>query len=287
MEDLSRAAPEARPDRLPDCLDICGLRPLDPETVLARVTAIVHAQSVEEAWNACVAAMHALGFAHVIYGYSPDSRGTALGSPDDFLVLSTLNRRDMNEVVARGHYQHSVTFNWALFNTGVISWSVDPADVLPAGTFQPSDEALAHFARIGLEAGCSVGFRHIRTRGVGAMALTARDGVTQHQVDSILPRLSDTIFLLATVTHRALISLPWQRPSGSLTERQREVLEWVGEGKTTADIACIMGLTPATVEKHLRLARQCLGVETTAHALIKAAFLNQVYVQGVGRGPGD
>ncbi|CRL11354.1 hypothetical protein NIT7321_02209 [Phaeobacter italicus] len=38
-----------------------------------------------------------------------------------------------------------------------------------------------------------------------------------------------------------------------------------------------MGLTTATVEKHLRLAREALSVETTAHAVLKAALHNQMY----------
>ena len=63
-----------------------------------------------------------------------------------------------------------------------------------------------------------------------------------------------------------------------LTGRQREALEWVGEGKTTQDIATIMGLTQATVEKHLRLAREALGVETTAQAVLKASYQNQIFV---------
>ena len=40
----------------------------------------------------------------------------------------------------------------------------------------------------------------------------------------------------------------------------------------------LMGLTSATVEKHLRLAREALGVETTAQAVLKAAFANQMFV---------
>jgi LuxR family transcriptional regulator len=55
-------------------------------------------------------------------------------------------------------------------------------------------------------------------------------------------------------------------------------LEWVGDGKTTQDIAVLMGLTSATVEKHLRLARESLAVETTAQAVLKASFQNQMFV---------
>ena len=39
-----------------------------------------------------------------------------------------------------------------------------------------------------------------------------------------------------------------------------------------------MGLTSATVEKHLRLAREALAVETTAQAVLKAALHNQMFV---------
>jgi LuxR family transcriptional regulator len=79
------------------------------------------------------------------------------------------------------------------------------------------------------------------------------------------------------VVHLKLLTLPYSgtRP---LTRRQRQVLEWVGDGKTTQDIAVLIGLTAATVEKHLRLAREALDVDTTAQAVLKAAFQNQMFV---------
>ena len=55
------------------------------------------------------------------------------------------------------------------------------------------------------------------------------------------------------------------------------MLEWVGDGKTAQDISTIMGVSPATIEKHLRLAREALDVETTAQAVLKASFQNQLY----------
>ena len=78
------------------------------------------------------------------------------------------------------------------------------------------------------------------------------------------------------VFHLKLLTLPY---SGArhLTQRQREVLQWVGDGKTAQDIGLLMGLTAATVEKHLRLAREALDVETTAQAVLKAAFYNQMF----------
>lgn len=248
--------------------------------VLRHMAAILRAETIEQAWTATVGGFRALGLAEVIYGYSPDARGAILGSVEDFLILATLPRDRIGEMVARGFHTASVTFNWALRNVGVVGWSipVEAAGLPPDFVQRP--EAQAFFAANGILAGVSVGFASMRRRGTGAMALVAPRGVTQAQVDDWLPAVSEVIFVLASVAHRALASLPWTRTSGDLTARQREVLEWVAEGKTTADIALIMGLRPATVEKHLRLARQCLGVETTAHALVKATFLNQVFVRG-------
>ena len=62
-----------------------------------------------------------------------------------------------------------------------------------------------------------------------------------------------------------------------LTKRQHEVLQWVSDGKTTQDIAIIMDVSKATVEKHLRLAREVLGVETTAQAVLRMAYQNQIF----------
>jgi DNA-binding CsgD family transcriptional regulator len=82
--------------------------------------------------------------------------------------------------------------------------------------------------------------------------------------------------VMNNVFHLKLLTLPYSG-SRQLTQRQREVLQWVGDGKTAQDIGLLMGLTAATVEKHLRLAREALDVETTAQAVLKAAFYNQMF----------
>jgi DNA-binding CsgD family transcriptional regulator len=57
----------------------------------------------------------------------------------------------------------------------------------------------------------------------------------------------------------------------ALRPRQTEVLGWVAAGKTTAEIATILGLTRGAVEKHLRLCREALEAGTTAEAIARAA----------------
>jgi DNA-binding CsgD family transcriptional regulator len=60
-----------------------------------------------------------------------------------------------------------------------------------------------------------------------------------------------------------------------LTPREREVLDWVGAGKTNRDIAAILGASPRTVEKHLERIYEKLGVETRTAAAMRAVKLFQ------------
>jgi DNA-binding CsgD family transcriptional regulator len=59
---------------------------------------------------------------------------------------------------------------------------------------------------------------------------------------------------------------PGALESFGLTRREAEVLAWVAEGKTNAEIGRIFGTSPRTVAKHLEHVYQKLGVETRTAA---------------------
>jgi LuxR family transcriptional regulator len=250
----------------------------DLASYASHLSATLHATDQETVWALTSTFFRDLGFAHAMYGYSPDSWGPKLGAPEDYLVLSTFSAEVSAEMVTEGHFLQSLTFHWALQNVGVASWSKSMADCGVGPDFVVNPVSLEFFARHGFVSGCSIGFPNERTRGNAVMALIAPPTAEQSEVDDWLESHHEIIFVAATVAHSRLSTLPYCAPRRSLTARQREVLEWVAEGKTSADIATIMGISPPTVDKHLRLARETLGVDTTAHALIKAAFLNQVFV---------
>jgi len=254
--------------------------------VVGLLADILHASDQERIWSLVCNFYADLGFKHVLYGYSPDSHGAVLGSPENYLVLSTLPQPVIRQIVSEGYFRMSGTFHWALSNVGIASWSMTPQEAGMPADFSVSPEAEAFFVCHGLLTGCAIGFPQERTRGRAVMALIAPPTTSQDEVDILLETARDVVFTVAATAHRCLSSLPYHPPGRRLTQRQREVLEWVAEGKTSADIAQIMGITPPTVEKHLRLARETLGVETTPHALIKASFLNQVFVATPAEGGG-
>ena len=170
---------------------------------------------------------------------------------------------------------------WALQNTGAMSWSMMHRN---RETLSEAQIRVISFSQQhSITAGYTISFDDAITRNRSAIALVAPVGVDQNKVDAGWKDNGHVIKVICDVAHLKIGSLPWPKKKKSLTARQREALEWVSDGKTTADIAVLMGLTVATVEKHLRNARDTLNAGTTAQAVMKATSQNQIFV--VDRSP--
>ena len=63
---------------------------------------------------------------------------------------------------------------------------------------------------------------------------------------------------------------PGSEPALHLTEREKEVLTWVGGGKTSSEIAIILGLSERTVNFHCDQAMKRLDVINRTQAVAKA-----------------
>jgi DNA-binding response OmpR family regulator len=63
-----------------------------------------------------------------------------------------------------------------------------------------------------------------------------------------------------------------QTKQADLSDRETEILTWVARGKTSAQIAEMLGLAKRTIDFHLDNVRNKLGAATRADAVIKAAF---------------
>ncbi|MEP1768268.1 MAG: LuxR family transcriptional regulator [Sulfitobacter sp.] len=239
---------------------------------------VADSQSIQSLWEAHVEKMAEFGFDRLLYGFTRYRTSTSLGDPSDFILLTNHSRDYIDVFLDEGHYFHAPMVHWALENEGAKSWKL-LADMEKTKTLSPEEHRVLRFNRdMGVTAGYSISFKSISARHKGAIALTAAVGMEQADVDAVWDAHGADITLMNNIVHLKILTLPYTAPNRSLTPRQREALEWVGDGKTTQDIAMLMGLTSATVEKHLRLARESLAVETTAQAVMKAAFANQMFV---------
>jgi DNA-binding NarL/FixJ family response regulator len=67
----------------------------------------------------------------------------------------------------------------------------------------------------------------------------------------------------------------YNRRNRELTSREREVLNWLARGKSNAEIGTILGISSATVGKHLEHIYPKLGVENRTAAASFASELNE------------
>lgn len=239
--------------------------------------AIAEAATIEKVWELTVSALGSHGFERVNYGFTRYRVGIGIGDPDDAMFLSTHSLERVKAFHTSGLYLRTPEFRWVRENVGACSWRYlkeqRETGSLPDSEVDAMDEIGAQRAR----AGYTVSFAETLPRSKGAMGLAAKTGVSQDEVDAYWAHHEDEILALCNMAHLKLSQMPMPVGRARLTARQTEILEWIADGKTVQDISLIMGLSVSALEKHLRRAREVLSVETTAHAVAKASFFNQLF----------
>ncbi len=239
-----------------------------------------YVKTLEELWAAHTEQMAKYGFDRLLYGHTQYRTQTSLGDPEDFVILTNHCKEYMDGFLRDGLYFHAPMLKWALDHEGAASWSMI-REMMSSGTMTNEERKVYEFNRSkGITVGYTISFTSVSMRSKGAISLAALNR-SQDEMDEMWAKHGDDILLMNNIAHLKILTLPYNPPNRALTKRQREALEWVGDGKTTQDIALLMGLTSATVEKHLRLAREALSVETTAQAVLKASLQNQMFVMEV------
>lgn len=89
-----------------------------------------------------------------------------------------------------------------------------------------------------------------------------------------VPGLRRAARLLAYHVCQAVEALP-PVPAGVrvLTVRESDVLSWIAAGKTTRDVAAILGISEHTVGEHLKNIRRKLGTSNNTHSTVRALQL--------------
>ncbi|WP_371171082.1 helix-turn-helix transcriptional regulator [Aliiroseovarius sp. 2305UL8-7] len=246
------------------------------DRLLDYVDQICQCRSVSTLWDIHCQAMSEFGFDRLVYGFTHFMTENSLGPREDSLILYShaseyIRRLYLDEEI----YRHSPMIRWAFGNVGSCSWSwiKDNMDSID----EQGQKVLQINREMDIVAGYTISFAETSKRSKGLIALTAERGLSQPDVDGIWAEHGKRIEAMNHVAHLKILSLPQQTDRAKLSTRQREVLEWIGDGKTNQDIATILGVSTATVEKHLRIARAKLGADTTAQAILKISYLNQIY----------
>lgn len=245
--------------------------------LLRDLNLLFEAGTVDDVWDLLVARIQVYGFDRLLYAFTRIHASDRIGEPGNALMLSNHSREYLDRFVGEGLFRNAPMVRWAAENTGICNWRVLD-QMVATGNITPAErEVLAFNRRHGLRAGISISFGDLGVRARGGIGLVAGPGIDHDGVDEIWNAHGEDILALTRAAHLKIIALPHPRAHITLSPRQREALEWVADGKTTQDIATLMGVSAATVEKHLRLAREALSVENTAQAVAKATMMNQIF----------
>ncbi|MEM6898017.1 MAG: autoinducer binding domain-containing protein, partial [Pseudomonadota bacterium] len=187
----------------------------------AYLEAVTEAQSMEELWDMHTERMAEYGFDRLMYGYTRYMTASSLGDPQDLVLLTNHDPEYSRVFIETGLYFHAPMVQWARHNDGAASWDVI-RQMEEAEMLSTSERKVLDFnKKMGVTAGYTISFKSVSARSKGAIALTARRGMSQSEIDAVWARHGRDIVLMNNVAHLKIINLPYSgaRP---LTKRQRE-----------------------------------------------------------------
>lgn len=234
------------------------------------ISRLIDAVTVEEVQLHLFEAMESFGFQNTLYAARYLLELPTAVFHEDLEILSNFPENFVTTLKLHKMMQGSCWAQWVLQNTGAIT--VEEITRLH-GPDQLSDFAYDK----GFFGGMVFSLKGKVLRSNGAIWLNPRQGATTAEAAKLWEKGSDDLKQVCWIAHLRMATIRRRRKHALLTVRQRQVLEWSAAGKTIAEIATILGVTAATVEKHLRLARESLGAGNTAQAILKAHLTNQIF----------
>jgi LuxR family transcriptional regulator len=233
--------------------------------------------TVEDLWAHHTRVMAEYGFDRLFYAFNAFRGAGLYDNPEDALLLTNMPTDYVDAYVNGGMFRDGVMLRWAVQNTGAASWAQVYTEMQPQALTEGEKAMRALNERHAITAGYTISFPMAIKNANAGIGMAVEKGKTQADADAIWAKHGQDIEIINHVAHLCILQLPATGQRKLLTARQAEVLELVADGKTMQDIAVILERNVATVEKHLRGARDALGVETTAQAVRKASILNQIF----------
>jgi len=173
-----------------------------------------------------------------------------------------ISRREL-EVFDRYFYDHPLVREHGR-NAAAVTRRIE--DLLPGSAFQRTPLFNDYYRAIRIDHVMAVPIhvdRHVLVSFVVNRSKRGFSDRDRERVEVIRPHLGH-LYRLSARKSEALEEIE------ALTARERDVLGWLGAGKTDKDIAAILAISPRTVQKHLQRIYEKLGVETRTAAVMRA-----------------
>lgn len=240
-----------------------GLHTIDPEIprrAFDAVAAADKATSLSELDQVVGAELRTLGY-EVIVGVRIARRG---GARDVDVLFGDVTHPWVRHYEERGHAAHCP-----------IAGRASPAptfwDDLRAGPLTPRERLVFdELAEFGLHQGHIVQFDRGGDGAFAASVAGRHAEIRDPYVRAATHLLSVHFGLAGMKLWREAAGAPRTRPA--LSARQVECLKWVRDGKSSADISEILGISARTVDEHVERACRRLAVKTRVQAVAEAAL---------------
>lgn len=219
----------------------------------------------QEFFDYCSRGASALGFDHCSFGIAT---ALPMGQPK-ILILNNYPRAWWDQYQAQNYVAVDPTIHHAVTSTKPLLWS------RLAFTAQPAmwDDVTAH----GLNQGWGQPTRDEHgTKGMLTLARGSGD-ISEEELSVKSERMNYIAqMMMAGLTS---IVLPKVSPEYrcNLSPREKEVLRWAADGKTTYEISRILTLSNSAVNFHIKNTMIKLNANNKTHAVLKAAMLGLLY----------
>jgi len=179
-----------------------------------------------------------------------------------------ISRREI-EVFDHYFYQHPLVREHGRNPRAVTR---DTGELLPGSAFRRTPLYNDYYRVIGIDHAMAVPI-HVDGRMLVSFVLNrSKRGFGDRDracMEMMRPHLGN-LYRLSVAARRHWVPAAESALPDSLTPRERDVLRWVGAGKTDRDIGAILEISPRTVHKHLQNIYEKLGVETRTAAAMRA-----------------
>ena len=242
------------------------------------VDRIINATSVDCAWSVLQEKVQAAGFDKILYGSNRLRRIGDFGDAADSFFLSDLPDPLVHRLVNEELYRHLPVAIWAMKNKGVVSLK-HGSDLYHSGNLSHDmEKSQKLFMDAGVTAGYVISFNEPGSAEAAALCFMSL-GKSQEDIDDVWTEHGCVLQTYGALFNLRMSALPVPLPGKDLTNRQKEVLQWIAKGKTSGEIATILNLSVATIEKHLRQAREAFSVNTTLQAVLYAQITSQIFTK--------
>ena len=239
---------------------------LDPLDVIA----IANDNTLEGAWRAFDARLKKAGFSSCGFLISDRDADAPLGHPNSALFGTVVSADYLNAARANKALQAKARPYRMIRRTPRPVTFVREEDVAGAS---PAEKALAEEVNrtFGLEA-WALAPTH-QNDGGRIFTLGWWDLSSQKEARALWEAEGRSFVLAASYfseSIRTLVDRELGESAPALSPREIECLLWAGAGKTTMEIADILGVADGTVEEYFNRASKKLGAATRAQACVKA-----------------